>query len=51
MLKKAKSKRGSIFNCLIFIKVFRELSKHTTYMTKWGNAAYTGCNTWLKDIR
>ncbi len=30
-LKKAKNKRGSFFNCLIFIKVFRELSKHTTY--------------------
>jgi hypothetical protein len=27
-LKKAKNKRGSIFNCLIFIEVFRELSKH-----------------------
>jgi hypothetical protein len=30
-LKKAKNKRGSIFNCSIFINVFRELSKHTTY--------------------
>jgi hypothetical protein len=29
-LKKAKNKRGSIFNCLIFIEVFRELSKQTT---------------------
>ncbi len=28
-LKKAKNKRGSIFNCLIFIEVFQELSKHT----------------------
>jgi hypothetical protein len=26
-LKKAKNKRGSIFNCLIFIEVFWELSK------------------------
>ncbi len=34
-LKKAKNKRGSIFNCLIFIEVFRELSKHTTYMFKF----------------
>ncbi len=32
-LKKAKNKRGSIFNCLIFIKVLRELSKHTTYLS------------------
>ncbi len=32
-LKKAKNKRGSIFNCLIFIKVLRELSKHTTYVS------------------
>jgi hypothetical protein len=30
-VKKAKNKRGSIFNCLIFIEVFRELSKHTSY--------------------
>jgi hypothetical protein len=34
-LKKAKNKRGSILNCLIFIKVFRELSKHTTYILAW----------------
>jgi hypothetical protein len=33
-LKKAKSERGSIFNCLIFIEVFRELSKHTLYSAK-----------------
>ncbi len=31
-LKKAKSKRGSIFNCLIFIEGFQELSKHTRYI-------------------
>jgi hypothetical protein len=31
-LKKAKNKRSSIFNCLTFIEVFRELSKHTTYV-------------------
>jgi hypothetical protein len=30
-LKKALNEHGSIFNCLIFIEVFRELSKHTTY--------------------
>jgi hypothetical protein len=30
-LKKAKNKRSSILNCLTFIEVFRELSKHTTY--------------------
>jgi hypothetical protein len=30
-LKKAKNERGSIFNCLMFIEVLRELSKHTTY--------------------
>ncbi len=30
-LKKALNEQGSIFNCLIFIEVFRELSKHTTY--------------------
>jgi hypothetical protein len=35
-LKKAKNKRGSIFNCLMFINVFRELSKHTTYASHWG---------------
>jgi hypothetical protein len=29
-LKKAKNDRGSIFNRLIFIEVFRVLSKHTT---------------------
>jgi hypothetical protein len=33
-LKKAKNKRSSIFNCLTFIEVFRELSKHTTYITR-----------------
>jgi hypothetical protein len=45
MLKKAKYKHGSIFNCLIFIEVFRELSKHTPYvgvydvgMPAWGGA-------------
>jgi hypothetical protein len=31
-LKKALNERGSIFNCFIFIEVFRELSKHTTYI-------------------
>jgi hypothetical protein len=31
-LKKAKIKRGSIFNCSFFIEVFRELSKHTPYV-------------------
>jgi hypothetical protein len=31
-LKKAKNERGSIFNCLMFIEVLRELSKHTTYV-------------------
>jgi hypothetical protein len=29
-LKKAKNKHSSIFNCLTFIEVFRELGKHTT---------------------
>jgi hypothetical protein len=33
-LKKAKNKRGSIFNCLIFIEEFRELSKHTPYIAQ-----------------
>jgi hypothetical protein len=28
-LKTAKNKHGSIFNCLTFIEVFWELSKHT----------------------
>jgi hypothetical protein len=32
-LKKAKNDRGSIFNRLIFIEVFRVLSKHTTYVS------------------
>jgi hypothetical protein len=31
-LKKAKSKRGSIFTCLIFIEILQELSKHTLYV-------------------
>jgi hypothetical protein len=31
-LKKAKNKCGSIFNCLNFIEVFRELSKLTLYV-------------------
>jgi hypothetical protein len=34
-LKKAKNECGSIFNCLIFIKVFRELSKHTMYVAAY----------------
>jgi hypothetical protein len=33
-LKKAKNKRSSIFNCLTFIEVFRELGKHATYIGK-----------------
>ncbi len=31
-LKKAKNKRASIYNCSLFIEVFRELSKHTPYV-------------------
>ncbi len=34
-LKKAKNKCGSIFNCLIFIEVFWELSKHTPYVSTY----------------
>jgi hypothetical protein len=32
MLKKAKNKRTSIYNCFIFIYVFREFSKHTVVL-------------------
>ncbi len=31
-LKKAKNERASIYNCSLFIEVFRELSKHTPYI-------------------
>jgi hypothetical protein len=40
-LKKAENKHSSIFNCLTFIEVFRELSKHTTYLS------YGRCYFWL----
>jgi hypothetical protein len=33
-LKKDLNERGSIFNCLLLIEVFRVLSKHTTYITR-----------------
>jgi hypothetical protein len=32
MLKKAKNKCASIYNCSLFIEVFLELSKHTPYL-------------------
>jgi hypothetical protein len=32
MLKKAKNKCTSIYNCSLFIEIFRKLSKHTPYM-------------------
>ncbi len=39
-VKKAKNKRTSIYNCSLFIEVFRELSKHTPYF--YGIYFYSG---------
>ncbi len=35
-LKKSKNKRASIYNCSLFINIFRKLSKHTPYKPKCG---------------